>query len=263
MELKLDIHKQQFNWQDLQLLMDDLRTYCPWDKKQTIHSLRTLTIEETYELCDAILQNDYKGIEEEIGDLLLHLVFYAKIGEEEQQFTLASCIDKICKKLIHRHPHVYASATVKNEEEVKQNWEKLKLKEGKQSILQGVPNSLPAIVKAIRIQEKAKQVGFEWDNIEQVWDKVDEETKELHEAIETKDKEKIEEEFGDLLFALINYSRFLQIDAETALEKTNQKFVYRFKQMEKMATEKGKALYSMSLQELDELWNVAKQNTKL
>src|SRR5688572_7482548 len=191
-------------------IMDDLREKCPWDRKQTVQSLRSMTIEETYELADAITDNDWKGIKEEIGDLLLHILFYAKIGAEQQQFTLEEAIQGICEKLISRHPHIYGDITVKDENEVKQNWEKLKLKEGKKSVLQGVPTSLPALVKAARLVEKAGQVGFEWDTTEQVWDKVKEETEELQEAIATKEQAKIEDEFGDLLFSMVNYARFLQ-----------------------------------------------------
>lgn len=242
-------------------IMDDLREKCPWDKKQTEQTLRPLTIEETYELADAITDKDWKGIKEELGDLMLHLVFYAKIGAEQQQFTLEEAIHGVCEKLIHRHPHIYGDVVVKDEEEVKQNWEKLKLKEGKKSVLGGVPVSLPAVVKATRLQEKAKQVGFEWDNREQVWDKVTEETEELHEAVAANDPDKIEEEFGDLMFSLINYARFLQIDAENALERTNKKFISRFTRMEQAATQQGKLLADMTLTEMDAIWNeIKKQN---
>jgi MazG family protein len=242
-------------------IMDDLREKCPWDKKQTEQTLRPLTIEETYELADAITDKDWKGIKEELGDLMLHLVFYAKIGAEQQQFTLEEAIHGVCDKLIHRHPHIYGDVVVNDEEDVKQNWEKLKLKEGKKSVLSGVPVSLPAVVKATRLQEKAKQVGFEWDNRDQVWDKVSEETQELHEAVAANDPDKIEEEFGDLLFSLINYARFLQIDAENALEKTNKKFISRFTRMEQAALQKGKALADMTLTEMDAIWNeIKKQN---
>jgi len=242
-------------------IMEDLREKCPWDKKQTIQTLRPLTIEEMYELADAITDNDWKGIKEELGDLMLHLVFYAKIGTEQQQFTLEEAIHGICEKLIHRHPHIYGDVQVKDEEEVKQNWEKLKLKEGKKSVLAGVPVSLPAVVKATRLQEKARQVGFEWDNREQVWDKVTEETNELHEAVAANEPDKIEEEFGDLLFSLINYARFLQIDAENALERTNKKFISRFTKMEQLALQQGKPLADMTLAEMDAIWNaIKKQN---
>lgn len=242
-------------------IMDDLREKCPWDKKQTIQTLRPLTIEEMYELADAITDKDWKGIKEELGDVMLHLVFYAKIGAEQQQFTLEEAIHGICEKLIHRHPHIYGDVQVKDEEEVKQNWEKLKLKEGKKSVLAGVPVSLPAVVKATRLQEKARQVGFEWDNREQVWDKVTEETNELHEAVAANEPDKIEEEFGDLLFSLINYARFLQIDAENALERTNKKFISRFTRMEQLALQQGKPLTDMTLAEMDAIWNaIKKQN---
>jgi MazG family protein len=242
-------------------IMDDLREKCPWDKKQTVQTLRPLTIEETYELADAITDNDWKGIKEELGDLMLHLVFYARIGAEQQQFTLEEAIHGVCEKLIHRHPHIYGDVQVKDEEEVKQNWEKLKLKEGKKSVLSGVPLSLPAVVKATRLQEKARQVGFEWDNRDQVWDKVTEETEELHEAIAANEPHRIEEEFGDLLFSLINYARFLQIDAENALEKTNKKFINRFNRMEAVAVQQGKQLADMTLAEMDAIWNtIKKQN---
>lgn len=239
--------------------MDELREQCPWDRKQTIHTLRSMTIEETYELADAIDANDWKGIKEELGDMLLHILFYSKIGTEQQQFVLQEVIDGIAAKLINRHPHIYGDVQVKDEEDVKRNWEQIKMKEGKKSVLSGVPKSLPAVVKAARIQEKAKQVGFEWDNREDVWKKVQEETGELLEAVESEQKDAIEDEFGDLLFSLINYARFLQIDAEAALERTNKKFMYRFQEMEKMAAEKGLQLGSMSLEAMDELWNEIKK----
>lgn len=244
--------------------MDELREKCPWDKKQTIHTLRSMTLEETYELTDAIIEEDWKGIKEELGDLLLHILFYAKIGSEQKQFTLDEVINGICDKLIVRHPHIYGEVNVNDEEDVKKNWEKIKLKEGKKSVLGGVPVSLPSVVKATRIQEKAKQVGFEWDNKEDVWKKVEEETAELHQAIGENNKEHIEEEFGDLLFSLVNYARFLHIDAETALEKTNKKFIRRFQQMEAMATANGKNLADLDLAEMDAIWNtIKKQNYKL
>lgn len=241
--------------------MDELREQCPWDKKQTIHTLRPLTIEETYELADAITDNNWKGIKEELGDLMLHILFYARIGKEEKQFELKEVIDGICEKLIFRHPHIYGDVTVANEEEVKRNWEKLKMKEGKTSVLGGVPPSLPAVVKATRIQEKAKQVGFEWENKEDVWKKVEEEIGELKEAIQLDSKEKIDEEFGDVLFSLINYARFLRVDAEGVLEKTNKKFIYRFQQMETIASAQGKKLENLSLTEMDEIWNEVKKQT--
>lgn len=243
-------------------IMDELREQCPWDKKQTIQTLRPLTIEETYELADAITENDWKGLKEELGDIMLHLLFYAKIGSEQEQFTLQEVLEGISAKLIHRHPHIYGDVKVQDEEEVKRNWEKLKMKEGKKSVLGGVPTSLPAIVKATRIQEKAKQVGFEWDNKEDVWKKVQEEMGELQEAIQSKTKEDIEEEFGDLMFSLANYARFLQVDAEGALEKTNKKFIRRFQEMESIALANGKELTTMSLDEMDQIWNQVKQQMK-
>ncbi len=240
-------------------IMDDLREKCPWDKKQTIQSLRQMTIEETYELADAITENDWKGIKEELGDMLLHLVFYAKIGKEQNQFELQEVINDICEKLIARHPHIYGDVQVNDDEEVKRNWEKLKLKEGKLSVISGVPKSLPATVKAMRLQEKAKQVGFEWDNKEQVWDKVEEEIGELKMAVASGDHFKSEEEMGDLIFSLINYARFLQVDAENALERTNKKFIQRFTKMEQQALQTGKSLNEMTLQEMDAIWNTIKQ----
>ena len=206
-------------------IMDELREQCPWDRKQTIQSLRQMTIEETYELADAITDEDWTGIKEELGDMLLHIVFYAKIGSEQKKFELDEVINGICEKLISRHPHIYSDVKVNDAEDVKKNWEKLKLKEGKKSVIEGVPKSLPATVKAMRLQEKAKQVGFEWDNKEQVWEKVEEEISELKEAIAGGSQVKTEEEFGDVIFSLINYARFLQVDAENALEKTNKKFI--------------------------------------
>jgi XTP/dITP diphosphohydrolase len=243
-------------------IMDELREQCPWDKKQTIDTLRPLTIEETYELADAITEHDWKGIKEELGDILLHLLFYAKIGSEQNQFTLEEVIDGISAKLVHRHPHIYGDVKVADEDEVKRNWEKLKLKEGKKSVLGGVPPSLPAIVKATRIQEKAKQVGFEWDNKEDVWKKVEEELGELQEAVSGGKQAEIEDEFGDVLFSLANYARFLQIDAEGSLEKTNKKFIRRFQEMESVALSSGKQLSSMSLEEMDAIWNQVKLQMK-
>jgi MazG family protein len=247
-------------------IMDELREQCPWDRKQTIRTLRPLTIEETYELADAITENDWKGVKEELGDLFLHLVFYARIGKEQGQFTLEEVLDGICDKLIARHPHIYGTTAgqeglveVRNEEDVKRNWEQLKLKEGKKSVLGGVPVSLPATVKAIRLQEKAGKVGFEWDETSQVWDKVKEEMDELQEAIALQDIDKIEEEFGDLSFSLINYARFLHIDAENALERTNKKFIARFTRMEEEARSQGRSLVDMTLAEMDNLWNAIKQ----
>ncbi|MBZ5856898.1 nucleoside triphosphate pyrophosphohydrolase [Flavihumibacter profundi] len=242
----------------LQEIMDELREKCPWDKKQTIQTLRQQSIEELYELADAISAEDWKGIKEELGDLFLHLVFYAKIGAEQNQFSLEEVLQGINEKLISRHPHIYGDVVVKDENEVKRNWEQLKLKEGKTSVLSGVPKALPAIVKAMRLQEKAKQVGFEWDNRSQVWDKVKEEMAELQEAVESGNQDSMEDEFGDLVFSLINYARFLQLDAENALERTNKKFIRRFTQMESMATERGQQLQNMSLAEMDALWNAIK-----
>ncbi|RYY58443.1 MAG: nucleoside triphosphate pyrophosphohydrolase [Chitinophagaceae bacterium] len=240
-------------------IMDELREKCPWDRKQTIHSLRQMTIEETFELADAITDSDWKGIKEELGDLLLHIVFYSKIGTEEGRFTLDDMINGICEKLISRHPHIYGDVKVENEEDVKRNWEKLKIKEGKASVLAGVPRSLPSMVKAMRLQEKAKQTGFEWENKEQVWEKVEEETRELMEVVDTGQQERVEEEFGDLMFSMINYARFLHVDAENALERTNKKFIHRFTQMEKIASSEGKDMASMSLEEMDAIWNRIKR----
>lgn len=242
-------------------IMDELREQCPWDKKQTEQTLRPLTIEETYELADAITQNDWQGIREELGDLMLHLVFYTRIAQEQGRFTMDQVINGICDKLISRHPHVYGDVQVKDEEDVKKNWEQLKMREGKKSVLSGVPVSLPALVKAIRIQEKARQVGFEWENRGDVWKKVEEETAELQEAIANEAPAAIEEEYGDLLFSLVNYARFLQVDPEGALERTNQKFMRRFQWMEAAAAAEGRSLHSMTLQEMDELWNKSKQHT--
>ncbi len=266
-------------------IMDELREQCPWDKKQTIQTLRPLTIEETYELADAITDSDWKGIKEELGDLFLHLLFYARIGTEQGQFTLVEVLNGISDKLIARHPHIYgpggtaANITpnepgrpdstpayasqpglveVKTEEDVKRNWEQLKLREGKKSVLSGVPVSLPATVKATRLQEKAGKVGFEWDETAQVWEKVQEEMAELQEAVTEGDQNKIEEEFGDLSFSLINYARFLHIDAENALERTNKKFIARFTRMEEEARSQGRSLADMTLAELDAMWDTQK-----
>ena len=274
-------------------IMNDLREKCPWDKKQTIQSLRQLTIEETYELVDAVTEEDWNGIREELGDLLLHILFYSKIGSEKEKFTLEEVINGICEKLIARHPHIYSNVKVNDEEDVKKNWEKLKLKEGKTSVLSGVPQSLPATVKAMRLQEKAKQVGFEWDNRDQVLEKVEEEMQELqlavskwqsavgnqqsavssqqsevngnqptiinHLSLDEQLHQKVEHEFGDVIFSLINYARFLQIDAENALELTNKKFIHRFTQMEQQALQNGKDLNQMTLKEMDAIWNAIKQ----
>ncbi|RYE25994.1 MAG: nucleoside triphosphate pyrophosphohydrolase [Sphingobacteriales bacterium] len=240
-------------------IMDELREQCPWDKKQTIHTLRQLTIEEVYELADSITDSNWQGLKEELGDILLHIIFYSKIGAEQGQFDIHDVIEGVCNKLINRHPHIYSNVQVENDEQVKQNWEQIKLKEGKKSILAGVPASLPAIVKALRLQEKTKTVGFEWDHIDQVKEKVDEEIAELYEAVDNGDKQAVEEEFGDVLFALVNYARFANIDPEHALELTNKKFIKRFQYIEAAAKEQGKVLDKMSLEEMDALWNEAKK----
>ncbi|WP_396177243.1 nucleoside triphosphate pyrophosphohydrolase [Flavobacterium sp.] len=240
-------------------IMDNLRAKCPWDQKQTMQSLRHLTIEETYELGDAILDNDLQEVKKELGDVLLHIVFYAKIGSETQSFDIANVCNEICEKLISRHPHIYGDVVVANEEEVKQNWEKLKLKEGKKSVLEGVPKSLPALVKASRIQDKVKGVGFDWEEPEQVWEKVQEELQEFREEIEAGNQEKMEAEFGDVLFSMINYARFLKINPEDALERTNKKFIKRFQYLESKAAELGKSLSNMTLAEMDVFWNEAKR----
>lgn len=244
----------------LLIIMDELREKCPWDKKQTIESLRHLTIEETYELADAIIEKDMTNIKKELGDILLHIVFYARIASETNEFTIADVMNSLCDKLIHRHPHIYSDVKVENENDVKENWEKLKLKEGNKSVLSGVPVSLPSLVKASRIQEKARAVGFDWDKPEQVWEKVQEEISELKHEVDTKaSKEKIEGEFGDVLFSLINYARFVNINPEDALEKTNKKFIKRFQYLESEATKAGKQLSDMTLAEMDVYWNKAKK----
>jgi XTP/dITP diphosphohydrolase len=243
----------------LRHIMSELRTRCPWDKKQTIHTLRQLSIEEVYELADAINKEDWNGLKEEVGDILLHLVFYCLIAEEQQKFRFEDMVETICNKLVQRHPHIYASVTVQDDEEVKRNWEQIKLKEGKKSILGGVPSALPAVVKALRLQEKTKTVGFEWDHMSEVRAKVEEELEELDEAIDEKNQSAIEEEFGDLLFALVNYARFANVDPEAALEKTNQKFIRRFQGIESLANEQGKSLQGMSLAEMDAMWNEVKK----
>ncbi len=239
-------------------IMDDLREKCPWDKKQTFESLRPLTIEETYELADAILDKDLNGIKGELGDLFLHLVFYSKLGSETGDFNVSDVLNAICEKLIFRHPHIYGDVLANTEEEVKANWEKLKLKEGKKSVLEGVPKSLPALVKAARIQEKVRGVGFDWDNKDQVWAKVQEEIGELNEAVDEKNPEEIENEFGDVLFSLINYARFIDINPENALERTNKKFISRFQWMENQINSDQKVMSNMNLEELDAYWNKAK-----
>lgn len=240
-------------------IMEELRAKCPWDKKQTMQTLRHLTIEETYELGDAILDNDFKEIKGELGDLLLHIVFYAKIGSESKHFDIGDVANGICEKLINRHPHIYGDVTVANEEEVKQNWEKIKLKEGKKSVLEGVPRSLPALVKASRIQDKVAGVGFDWEEPQQVFEKVKEELAELQEEIQAGDKAKIESEFGDVLFSMINYARFLGVNPENALERTNKKFSKRFQYLEKEAQNKGISLQDMTLDEMDVYWEAAKK----
>lgn len=250
------------NIQRLQDIMQTLRNECPWDKKQTIDTLRQLTIEETYELAGAISDKDWEGIKEESGDILLHLIFYSLIGAEQGKFNFEDVVEGICNKLVARHPHIYSDTKVQSDEDVKRNWEQLKLKEGKKSILAGVPKALPAIVKALRLQEKTKTVGFEWDNMNQVREKVDEEIGELYEAISEGQHPAIEDEMGDVFFALINYARFAGVDPEAALEKTNQKFIRRFQQIEEKAAVKGLSLQGMSLEEMDELWNEAKQDER-
>jgi XTP/dITP diphosphohydrolase len=240
-------------------IMYELRAKCPWDMKQTLESLRPLTIEETYELSDAIIKKDMALLKEELGDVLLHIVFYAKIGEEQGAFDIATVINDLCEKLIRRHPHIYGDVKVHNEEDVKQNWEKIKMKEGRKSVMGGVPESLPAMIKAWRIQEKAKLVGFEWEHLDDVWKKVEEEMYEFKEVVKEADTDKMEDEFGDLLFSLVNYSRFANIDPETALERTNQKFLKRFRYIEEVATMHGKQLTDMTLGEMDAIWNEAKK----
>ncbi|MFN4144837.1 MAG: nucleoside triphosphate pyrophosphohydrolase [Runella sp.] len=247
-------------------IMDDLRAQCPWDKKQTLQSLRHLTIEETYELSDAILENDLSEIKKELGDIILHIVFYAKIASETHAFDIADVLHGICEKLIVRHPHIYGDTKADTEEQVKQNWEQIKLKEGggQKSVLGGVPTSLPALVKAMRIQEKARGAGFDWEEKQQVWQKVEEEMQEFKAHFNAEDdslmdKEKAEAEFGDLLFSLVNYARFIDINPETALERTNKKFIKRFNYLEAQSRADGKKLHEMTLAEMDEYWNEAKK----
>jgi XTP/dITP diphosphohydrolase len=240
-------------------IMDELREKCPWDKKQTLESLRHLTIEETYELADAILDNDLQEIKKELGDVLLHIVFYAKIGSEKKAFDIGDVANSISDKLISRHPHIYGDVKVENEEDVKRNWEQLKLKEGKKSVLEGVPKSLPAVVKASRIQEKVAGVGFDWEKPEQVWEKVQEELEELNEEIKKGNKENTEKEFGDVLFSMINYARFIDVNPENALEKTNKKFINRFQFLEKIAKKKGKNISEMTFAEMDVYWEKSKE----
>lgn len=242
-------------------IMDELREQCPWDKKQTLQSLRHLTIEETYELTDAILDNNLQEVKKELGDVLLHIVFYARIASETNEFDIADVINSLCDKLIFRHPHIYSDAKAETEQEVKENWEKLKLKEGNKSVLGGVPKSLPALVKASRIQEKARAVGFDWENKNQVWDKVNEELNEFKAETDAENvsQQKMEEEFGDVLFSLINYARFVGINPEDALEKTNKKFIKRFQYLEVESAKDGKKMGEMTLAEMDEYWNAAKK----
>ena len=239
-------------------IMDDLREQCPWDKKQTFESLRHLTLEETYELADAILERNLLEIKKELGDLLLHIVFYAKLGSEEGAFDIAEVANDICEKLIHRHPHIYGSISVKDEQEVKKNWEALKLKEGKKSVLEGVPNSLPALIKAQRMQEKAAGVGFDWKDKKLVLAKLNEELQEFDQALDSKDKNAIEEEFGDVLFSLINYARFINVNPETALERTNKKFIQRFQYIESQAKKSKRLISDLNLEEMEILWQQAK-----
>lgn len=245
-------------FQRLLNIMDDLRAQCPWDKKQTMQSLRHLTIEETYELGDAILDNDLQEVKKELGDLLLHIVFYAKIGSETGDFDIADVANGVCDKLIIRHPHIYGDVKVDDEEDVKRNWEKIKLKEGNKSVLGGVPKSLPALVKASRIQDKAAGVGFNWDNIDDVFAKVKEEIEELHAEVKAQKHTAIEAEFGDVLFSLINYARFLKVNPEDALERTNKKFIARFQYLERKAADSGKSLRDMTLTEMETYWQEAK-----
>ncbi|WP_224489408.1 nucleoside triphosphate pyrophosphohydrolase [Robertkochia flava] len=240
-------------------IMDELREQCPWDRKQTLQSLRHLTIEETYELGDAILDNDLEEVKKELGDLLLHIVFYAKIGSETEAFDIADVANGICDKLIDRHPHIYGDVEVADEEEVKQNWEKLKLREGKKSVLEGVPKSLPALVKASRIQDKVAGVGFDWEKPEQVWEKLEEELQEFREEVNSGTRDRIEEEFGDVMFSMINYARFLKVNPEDALERTNKKFIKRFRYLEEKASQTGKSLQDMTLAEMDVFWEEAKK----
>ncbi len=251
--------KQLQAYDRLLTIMDELREQCPWDKKQTMQTLRHLTIEETYELGDAILENDLTEVKNELGDLLLHIVFYAKIGSETQDFDMANVANDICDKLISRHPHIYGDVKVANEEEVKQNWENLKLQEGKTSVLEGVPKSLPAMVKANRIQDKVAGVGFDWEEPQQVFEKLQEELEELQHEVSDNNVSEIEAEFGDVLFSMINYARFLKVDPESALERTNKKFIKRFQYLEGKAKEEGKALKEMTLAEMDVHWNAAKK----
>lgn len=250
--------KQLKAFENLLDMMDELREKCPWDRKQTMESLRNLTVEEVYELGDAILDNDKVEIKKELGDVLLHIVFYSKIASETEDFDITDVIDSLCKKMVNRHPHIYGDVKVENEKQVKENWEKIKLKEGNKSVLQGVPKSLPALIKASRIQDKVAGVGFDWEEPSQVFEKVQEELSELQEEVNANDLNKIEDEFGDVLFSMINYARFLKIDPETALERTNKKFIFRFQHLEKKAVEHNLDLSTMSLEEMDKFWEEAK-----
>ncbi|MDG2228166.1 MAG: nucleoside triphosphate pyrophosphohydrolase [Flavobacteriales bacterium] len=253
------IEQKLKSFERLLAIMDKLRAECPWDKKQTLESLRYLTIEETYELADAILEKDMGEIKGELGDLMLHMVFYSKIASETNHFDVADVLNTVCDKLVERHPHIYGDVIANTEEAVKENWEKIKLKKGKKSVLQGVPKSLPAMVKSTRIQEKARGVGFDWDNKEQVFEKVKEEFSELHEEVNKNDISAIEDEFGDVLFSMINYARFIGVDPEMALERTNKKFIRRFQYLEVESKKDGKEMGEMTLDEMDEYWNKAKK----
>ncbi|NKI32898.1 nucleoside triphosphate pyrophosphohydrolase [Croceivirga thetidis] len=254
-----DRKEQLLAFDRLLTIMEELREQCPWDRKQTMQSLRHLTIEETYELGDAILENDLDEVKKELGDLLLHIVFYSKIGSETEDFDIADVANGICEKLINRHPHIYGDVEVSDEEDVKRNWENIKLKEGKKSVLEGVPNSLPALVKANRVQEKVAGVGFDWEKPEQVFEKLQEEMGELQEEVKASNQDKIEAEFGDVLFSMVNYARFLGVNPENALERTNKKFIQRFQYLEEKSKELGKTLMDMSLKEMDVFWEEAKQ----
>ncbi|MDA9267148.1 nucleoside triphosphate pyrophosphohydrolase [Salibacteraceae bacterium] len=244
-------------------IISELREKCPWDQKQTIESLRYLTIEETYELSDAIIDNDMEEVKKELGDIIMHVVFYAQIGFERKEFAIDDVINSVCEKLIRRHPHIYGDVVVQDEEEVKRNWEQIKLDEGKKSVLEGVPKSLPAMVKANRIQEKARGIGFDWDKQEQVWDKVKEELAELQTEVENgADHGRIEDEFGDVLFSMINYSRFIGVNPEDALERTNKKFIHRFQYLEEKVAEQGSKMADMTLGEMEAIWQEAKTMPK-
>lgn len=254
-----EMHEKLEAFKRLLTIMDDLREKCPWDKKQTMDSLRHLTIEEVYELADSIIDNNLNEVKKELGDLLLHIVFYSKIASETNEFDISSVINSVCEKLIHRHPHIYGDVKVENDEDVSRNWEQLKLKEGKTSVLEGVPVSLPAVIKSMRIQEKARAAGFDWEKPEQVFEKVEEEFSEFKVEIKNNDQVKMEQEFGDLMFSLINYARFKKINPEEALERTNKKFIRRFQFLEQQALANNQVLSEMSLEEMDVYWNQAKQ----